>query len=81
MTFDLGFPELGRKAWVLVLMVMMMLVMMKVVMLMLEMVIMMLDTEDDFVLKAGRGSWTLAGGRAKRHIGKVNREDKREKTQ
>ena len=78
MTFDSGVPELGRRAWVLVLMVMMML---KVVMLMLEMVIMMLDTEDDFVLKAGRGSWTLAGGRAKRHIGKVNREDKREKTQ
>ena len=50
----------------LVLMVMMML---KVVMLMLEMVMMMFDTGDDFVLKAGRSSWTLAGGRSKRHIG------------
>ena len=45
MTFDSGVPELGRRAWVLVLMVMMML---KVVMLMLEMVMMMFDTGDDF---------------------------------
>ena len=66
MTFDSGVPELGRRAWVLVLMVMMML---KVVMMMLEMVMMMFDTGDDFVLKAGRSSWTLAGGRSKRHIG------------
>ena len=50
----------------LVLRVMMML---KVVMLMLEMVMMMFDNGDNFVLKAGRSSWTLAGGRAKRHIG------------
>ena len=59
MTFDSGVPELGRRAWVLVLMVMMM----------LEIVMMMFDTGDDFVLKAGRSSWTLAGGRAKGHIG------------
>ena len=45
MTFDLGVPELGRRACVLVVMVMMML---KVVMLMLEMVMMMSDTGDDF---------------------------------
>ena len=66
MTFDLGVPELGRRACVLVLMVMMML---KMVMLMLEMVMMMFDAGDDFVLKAGRISWTLARGRAKGHIG------------
>ena len=41
LTFDSGVPELKRRAWVLVLMVMMML---KVVMLMLEMVMMMFDT-------------------------------------
>ena len=76
MAFDSGVPELGRRAWVLVLMVMMML---KVVMLMLEMVMMMFNTGDDFVLKAGRSSWTLAGGRAKRHIDQVNKKDKREK--
>ena len=49
------------------------------VMMMLEMVMMMFDTGDNFVLNAGGSSWTLAGGRAKRHIGKVNREDKRKK--
>ena len=74
MTFDSGVPELGRRAWVLVLMVMMML---KVVMLVLEMVMMMFDTGYNFVLKAGRSPWTLAGGRAKKHIGKVSKEDKR----
>ena len=37
------------------------------------------DNDENFVLKAGRSSWTLAGGRAKRHIGQVNKEDKREK--
>ena len=66
MTFDSGVPELGRRAWVLVLMVMMMF---KVVMFMLEMVMMMFDTGDNFVLKTGRSSWTLARGRAKGHIG------------
>ena len=45
MTFDSGVLELGRRACVLVLMVMMML---KMVMLMLEMVMMMFDTGDDF---------------------------------
>ena len=56
MTFDLGVPELGRRACVLVVMVMMML---KVVMLMLEMVMMIFDNGDNFVLKQGGalGPW------------------------
>ena len=40
---------------------------------------MMFDTGYNFVLNAGRTSWTLAGGRAKKHIGKVKKEDKRKK--
>ena len=44
MAFDSGVSELGRRTWVLVVMMMML----KVVMLMLEMVMIMSDTGDDF---------------------------------
>ena len=53
--------------------------MLKMVRLMSKIVMMMFDNGDNFVLKAGRSSWTLAGGRAKRHIDQVNKKDKREK--
>ena len=54
---------------VVMLMLEMVMMMFKVVMLKSKIVMMMFDTGDDFVLKAGRSSWTLAGGRAKGHIG------------